>query len=76
MKTIGELWQESGHKSGLRVRWNDWGQKYNYFEIESLDENKQCLKGKLCNGEELSYALNSKDWKLYEPGDELSAKAV
>ena len=76
MKTIGQVWMENKMELGIKVRWRDWGHKHIYFTIEGLDQDQKRVVGTLDSGEKISYPMTSKGWKVYYPGDELTAKAV
>lgn len=76
MKEIGQVWEESGRRENLKVRWYGWGHRHKFFVIKSYDEKAQKLIGELENGEKISFPYRSRHWKIYELGDEFHAKAV
>ena len=76
MKTIFQVWQDSGRLPGLKVRWKDWDYHYSYFIIEGLNDGGNSFYGRLCTGEKISYPVDSLNWDLYHVGDEEDAKAV
>lgn len=74
MKLI-DLWEKSGKKSGLKVRWQDWSVRHRFFVIEKLNEKESSFLGKLDCGESIAYSSESNHWSLYTDGDEDGAKA-
>lgn len=74
--TLERVWRQSGSKSHVKVRYNDWTHQIKYFMILGESSDGRRFIGILDNGEKISFSKKSKGWCLYEPNDEYCAKAV
>ena len=74
MKKLRDLLNQ-GSLNGLRVRYVDWNHRIRYFQVEKLDSDGR-VHGQLDDGEAMHFASESDFWRLYNEGDENSAKAV
>lgn len=76
MKTLRDLWLESGHDKKQKFRFADWNHRTKFFCIEGLTEDGRAFLGRLDNGETLTIPVESDFWIEYFPGDEERARAV
>lgn len=76
MITLLELWDQHARKPQLKVRYKDWNHRWKHFVIEGIDETGKFLLGVLDSGESIRYSAQSRHWKIYEDGDEETARAV
>jgi hypothetical protein len=75
-ETLEKVWRNSGKKSGLKVRFNDWTHQIKYFTIIGESSDGKRFVGTLDSGEKISFQKKSRGWSLYAPEDEYQAHAV
>jgi hypothetical protein len=75
-ETLEKVWRNSGKKSHLKVRFNDWTHQIKYFIITGESSDGKRFVGTLDSGEKISFQKKSQGWSLYTPEDEFRAHAV
>jgi hypothetical protein len=75
-ETLEKVWRNSGKKSDLKVRFNDWTHQIKYFTIMGESSDGKRFVGTLDSGEKISFQKKSRGWSPYSPEDEHQAHAV
>lgn len=76
METLRDIWNGSGRKKGLKVRFRDWNWKHRYFTVLDVSQCNEYLVGRLDCGEAISFPLSGLNWEVYYEGAEYTPQAV
>jgi hypothetical protein len=74
--SLERVWRQSGRKTEVKVRFNDWTQQIKYFTIKGESTDGKRFIGILDSGEKMSFSKKSRGWELYYPESEFQAHAV